>query len=65
MNKELTKYRQLYSSKQSELEDLNEGLSERITKENCEKNVLIKEINSNNIEIKRLKEELNLQKSEK
>lgn len=55
MSGELRKYRELYSSKQSELDDLSDGLSSRICKENNEKNVLIKEINSNNIEIKRLK----------
>lgn len=55
----------MYSSKKEELEDLNEGISERIEKQYNEKNVLIKEINTNNIEIKRLREEVNLHKSEK
>jgi exonuclease VII large subunit len=65
MTKELNKYRQLYSSKQEELEDLNSGISDRIERQCNEKSVLIKEINSNNIELKRLKEEIHLHKSEK
>jgi chromosome segregation ATPase len=62
---ELQKYKQLYLNKQEELESTNSGMTERIEKQYNEKNVLITEINTNNIELKKLKEEVNLHKSEK
>jgi hypothetical protein len=42
MAKELHRYRELYSSKQEELETLSCGISERMEKQCNEKNVFIK-----------------------